>query len=109
MLEEAKKQLHDEADYRREAEYAARYRSHLENDRDFVVPQVITEATCDTVLTMEYLSGIEIETLASADQGTRDFVMTKLLGLLFREIFEFRVVQTDPNFANYLSYQKQIR
>lgn len=35
--------------------------------------------------------------------------MTKLLGLLFREIFEFRVVQTDPNFANYLSYQKQIR
>ncbi|WP_420825460.1 ABC1 kinase family protein [Vibrio astriarenae] len=102
LLEEAKKQLHDEADYGREAEYAVRYRNYLENDRDFVVPQIITEATCDTVLTMEFLNGVEIETLASVDQDTRDFVMTKLLGLLFREIFEFRVVQTDPNFANYL-------
>lgn len=27
--------------------------------------------------------------------------MHLLLGLLFREIFSFHLVQTDPNFANY--------
>ena len=27
--------------------------------------------------------------------------MTLLIGLIFRELFEFRLMQTDPNFANY--------
>ncbi|MGR5470616.1 AarF/UbiB family protein, partial [Vibrio astriarenae] len=34
--------------------------------------------------------------------NTRDFVIHSLLELLFRELFEFKMVQTDPNFANYL-------
>ena len=42
-----------------------------------------------------------IETLADAPQAERDRVMTLLFALLLRELFEFRLVQTDPNFANY--------
>ncbi|WP_197535619.1 AarF/UbiB family protein [Pararhodospirillum photometricum] len=42
-----------------------------------------------------------IETLVQAPQATRDRVMTVLIGLLFRELFEFQLMQTDPNFANY--------
>lgn len=33
--------------------------------------------------------------------GTRDPVMTTLIKLVLRELFEFGVMQTDPNFANY--------
>jgi predicted unusual protein kinase regulating ubiquinone biosynthesis (AarF/ABC1/UbiB family) len=32
----------------------------------------------------------------------RDAAAQLLLGLVFRELFEFRFMQTDPNFANYL-------
>ena len=35
-------------------------------------------------------------------QAVRDRCGTKLQQLLFRELFEFRTMQTDPNFANYL-------
>jgi hypothetical protein len=35
-------------------------------------------------------------------QALRDAIGTRLQRLMFREIFEFRFVQTDPNFANYL-------
>ena len=40
--------------------------------------------------------------LATRRRRRRDAVGTLLERLLFRELFEFRVMQTDPNFANYL-------
>ncbi|MCC5853359.1 MAG: AarF/ABC1/UbiB kinase family protein, partial [Alkalimonas sp.] len=41
------------------------------------------------------------ESLQSQPQAVRDRVVTQLFSLLFRELFEFQLVQTDPNFANY--------
>lgn len=102
LLEEAKVQLHAEADYKRESVFATQFKQMLKDDPDFAVPTVFPECSSQTVLTMEYLHGNPIEDQEESDQETKDFVMTKLIGLLFREIFEFRLVQTDPNFANYL-------
>ncbi|WP_050909369.1 ABC1 kinase family protein [Vibrio campbellii] len=102
LLEEAKKQLHDEADYAREAHFAIRYHDALKEHPHFVVPKIHTESSSDSVLTMEFIEGSPIEQIEHYDQSTRDFVMHSLLELLFRELFEFRMVQTDPNFANYL-------
>ncbi|GLR05700.1 ubiquinol-cytochrome c reductase [Vibrio hyugaensis] len=102
LLEEAKKQLHDEADYAREAQFAIRYHDALKNHPHFVVPQIHTESCSDSVLAMEFIDGVSIEQIEHYDQSTRDFVMHSLLELLFRELFEFKMVQTDPNFANYL-------
>ncbi len=50
---------------------------------------------------MTYLPGQPIETLTDAPQETRDAVMRTLISLVLRELFEFKVMQTDPNFANY--------
>ncbi len=50
---------------------------------------------------MTYLPGKPIETLTDAPQETRDAVMRTLISLVLRELFEFGVMQTDPNFANY--------
>ncbi|MGI9945757.1 ABC1 kinase family protein [Vibrio hyugaensis] len=102
LLEEAKKQLHDEADYTREAQFAIRYHDALKKHPHFVVPQIHTESCSDSVLAMEFIDGVSIEQIEHYDQSTRDFVMHSLLELLFRELFEFKMVQTDPNFANYL-------
>ena len=53
---------------------------------------------------MEFADGDPIESLA--DPGTpqelRDRAGRELEHLLFRELFEFQFMQTDPNFANYL-------
>jgi predicted unusual protein kinase regulating ubiquinone biosynthesis (AarF/ABC1/UbiB family) len=106
LLEEAKHQLADEADYHREGEQMTRYGALLAGETDYVVPKLDAEFSTGQVLAMDYLAGVPIESLVDADQGERNRVMTALLSLVLRELFEFGVMQTDPNFANY-GYQPE--
>lgn len=107
LLEEAKKQLHAEANYQLECRYLERYKAHLANNSDFIVPQAYPALSSETVLTMEFVDGVKIESLTQAPQHVRDRVMHTLIALLFAELFEFKLVQTDPNFANYLYSHEQ--
>ncbi|MGR5094121.1 ABC1 kinase family protein [Vibrio maritimus] len=107
LLEEAKKQLHAEADYLLEAQLLGRFREYLSSSPQFILPDVRAELTTDSVLAMTYVSGVPIESLIEHDQETRDLVVTLLLELLFKEIFDFKLVQTDPNFANFLFDEQQ--
>ncbi|GAM72152.1 ubiquinone biosynthesis monooxygenase ubiB [Vibrio sp. JCM 19236] len=108
LLDEAKKQLHAEADYILEASWITRYQELLKDNPDFVLPTVHPKSSSEGVLSMTHVEGLPIESLDGADQETRDRIMHLLLDLLFREIFEFKLVQTDPNFANFL-YQQDSR
>jgi predicted unusual protein kinase regulating ubiquinone biosynthesis (AarF/ABC1/UbiB family) len=101
LLSEAKRQLHEEADYAREAQCLARFGTLLADARDFIVPGLHADLTTSDVLAMDFVPGVAVESLDDAPQATRDRIMTLLLGLLLRELFEFEVMQTDPNFANY--------
>jgi predicted unusual protein kinase regulating ubiquinone biosynthesis (AarF/ABC1/UbiB family) len=101
LLSEAKKQLHDEADYALEGQYLERYAAVIENDDAFIMPVVDHEFSSDTILAMSFVDGIPIEQLVDAPQATRDQVMSHLMRLFFKELFDFQLVQTDPNFANY--------
>jgi predicted unusual protein kinase regulating ubiquinone biosynthesis (AarF/ABC1/UbiB family) len=101
LLEEAKRQLHEEADYRREAMQLACFGTLLADAPEFVVPVLEPEFSTDRVLAMSFVEGVGVETLAYAPQETRDAVITGLMALVLRELFEFGLMQTDPNFANY--------
>ncbi len=101
LLAEAKRQLHEEADYLREAEQMHRYGALLAGNDAFVVPTGLPELSGKRVLAMDFVPGEPIEALAGAPQAVRDKAMETLLGLVLREIFEFGFMQTDPNFANY--------
>jgi predicted unusual protein kinase regulating ubiquinone biosynthesis (AarF/ABC1/UbiB family) len=101
LLSEAKRQLHEEADYVREAEQMRRYRTMLAGDPAFVVPSPVDALSRKQILAMEFAPGEPIETLEDAPQAVRDGTMTALLGLVLRELFTFGYMQTDPNFANY--------
>ena len=101
LLDDAKRQLHAEADYLVEAAHLRRYGALLADLPAFVLPVPHAELTTREVLAMSYVDGAPIESLATAPQAERDRVAGQLFGLLFREIFEFRLIQTDPNFANY--------
>jgi len=101
LLAEAKKQLHDEADYALEGRYLNQYAAVIKNDDVFVIPVLDKEFSSDTILAMSFVDGIPIEQLVDAPQETRDLVMSQLMRLFFKELFDFQLVQTDPNFANY--------
>ncbi len=101
LLEDAKQQLKDEADYLKEAQYLQAFADTLTDDERFVVPLLLPELTHRNVLAMSYEHGEPIEGLAEQSRQERDRVMTALLDLMLTELFELRMVQTDPNFANY--------
>ena len=101
LLKDAKHQLKDEADYHKEAQFLQAFGDLLREDERFLVPEVLPDLTRRTVLAMTYVSGKPIETIVELSQAERDRVMTALVELMFRELFELRMVQTDPNFANY--------
>ena len=101
LLEEAKRQLHEEADYVREGKYLKRFGELLGDSSDYAVPVFHPKLSGKDVLVMSYVEGVAIETLSGASQTERDRVAALMIDLVMRELFEFGLMQTDPNFANY--------
>lgn len=101
LLDEARRQLHEEADYAREAECLARFGELLDGADGFRVPGVHPGLTTPDILVMDFIESAPIEALETAPQAARDRAAAALIGLSLRELFEFRLMQTDPNFANY--------
>ncbi|WP_087017408.1 ABC1 kinase family protein [Thaumasiovibrio subtropicus] len=101
LIEEAKQQLHAETDYLREADMLHQYQQCVTGLAGFLLPEVEQALTTENVLAMTYVEGDPIESLEMADQAIRNSVVTRLYQLLFKELFEFHFMQTDPNFANY--------
>ncbi|PID54991.1 MAG: ubiquinol-cytochrome C reductase [Gammaproteobacteria bacterium] len=102
LLRDTKKQLHEEADYHREAQYLKEFGEQLADDERFVVPHVFLELSAETVLAMSYVQGEPIESLIEYEQDVINDALEALFALLFKEFFELQLMQTDPNFANYL-------
>jgi predicted unusual protein kinase regulating ubiquinone biosynthesis (AarF/ABC1/UbiB family) len=104
IVAEAKRQLRQEADYLAEAANLRRFRELVADEPELWVPRVHDDLTTRRVLAMDFARGLPIEELRhpAVPQARRDAVGALLQRLMFREIFEFRFVQTDPNFANYL-------
>lgn len=101
LLAEAKRQLHEEADYAREAAQMTRFGALLADAPGYVVPVVDDEFSTDQVLAMSFVEGVPIESIADASAEIRDAAAAALIKLVIRELFEFGFMQTDPNFANY--------
>ena len=108
IVKEAKRQLHQEADYIVEAQYLRDYRKLVEDEPRFVVPGVHDDLTTKRILAMDYVEGVPLESLGEdgVAQELKDGVGALLQHLMFRELLEFRTMQSDPNFANYL-YQPE--
>ena len=101
LLGEAKRQLREEADYLREGAMMERYAERLAGDPAFVVPKLHAELTTANVLAMEFVAGVPIESLETAPQEVRDGAMRSLVAQVLRELLDWGLMQTDPNFANY--------
>ncbi|XP_041796395.1 atypical kinase COQ8B, mitochondrial isoform X2 [Chelmon rostratus] len=100
-LEVLQRELAWECDYKREAECAKKFRSLLEGSEFFHVPEVIDELSGRRVLAMELVQGVPLDRCVDLDQETRNQISFNILQLCLRELFEFRFMQTDPNWANF--------
>jgi predicted unusual protein kinase regulating ubiquinone biosynthesis (AarF/ABC1/UbiB family) len=104
FVADTKQQLHREADYTMEADYLNLYGNLLKGHQIFVVPDVHNDFSRTRILAMDYLDGVPLESIVDSDVGqkVRDDLGRELLQLVFRELFEFRTMRSDPNCANYL-------
>ena len=104
-LRVARKELRAECDYVREAQSMERFAEFLEqsNLRDyFKVPILYRNLSTRFIITSEFVDGVTIENTLALDQDARDTIGERLLVLCLKELFEFRFMQTDPNWSNFL-------
>ena len=99
----ARTELAWECDYIREADGAKRFKELLSDETDtFAVPTIYDEASGKQVLTMERMEGKAVTKIQDFSQEQNDWIGTQILRLCLREIMEFRYMQTDPNWTNFL-------
>lgn len=101
VLDEVKLQLHDEANYLLEAENLRAFGELLQGDSRFLVPRWWQDYSTEQVLAMDFVSSEPIESVAAFSQEKRDEILAALFELMFHELFELNLMQTDANFANY--------
>ncbi len=93
-----------EADYEAEADSLQRYRAFAHTIPGLRVPQVFPEVSTKKVLVMSFEEGIKLDAFLSQNPSddARNNIVKQLLDLYFREFFDWGLVQTDANFANFL-------
>jgi aarF domain-containing kinase len=104
LFDEARRQLHREADYHAEAQSLRAYRQLIGDHPYFIVPDIHQDFCTQNILAMDFLEGIPVDRLQAPDftRKERDTVATQLTELVLKELFEFQLAQTDPNFSNFL-------
>lgn len=101
----ARLELKWECDYIREAQSLVRFRELLKDDPVFEVPKVLQQMSGEHVLTMERMRGVEI-VKGDWDQDTKNWIATNIMRLCLTELKDFKFMQTDPNWANFLYNEK---
>ncbi|CAL9732939.1 atypical kinase Coq8p, mitochondrial [Monosporozyma unispora] len=107
----ARKELKWECDYIREARALQNFEELLKDDPVFSVPHVYEELTTSSCLTMTKMEGYEIMKLPQRinTQETKNFIAENIMRLCLGEIAQFKYMQTDPNWANFMYNEKTHR
>ncbi|KAG2386604.1 hypothetical protein C9374_002348 [Naegleria lovaniensis] len=116
-MEQARKELSMECDYIREAKCQKKFKKLIQEDalaekqRNYVtdvpmscfnVPDVVDEFTTRRVLCTELIKyGKTIDQIKDSPIEVRNKVAKLLLKLCLKELFEYRFMQTDPNWSNF--------
>nr|CAI5861035.1 unnamed protein product [Callosobruchus analis] len=98
----AKRELAWEVDYVREAECTKKFKDILQPYKEYYVPTVIETLSTKHVFTTELLDGIPVDQCFDLDVEHKEYIGNKIMELCLLEILQFRYMQTDPNWANFL-------
>lgn len=111
MFQEIKEVLNKEADYHFEAKCIEQYAKNFQDDDRFIVPSLISNYSTKINIVMGYIDGITLNDWINTNPSypQKEKVALLLLELFKKEFFEFGLVQTDPNPANFLIQENPIR
>ncbi|ROL42821.1 Atypical kinase COQ8A, mitochondrial [Anabarilius grahami] len=101
LIEVMSRELALECDYVREAKCAKKFQELLKGHPYFYVPNVVDELSSQHVLTTELVSGFPLDKADDLPQELKNEICKQILILCLRELFEFRYMQTDPNWSNF--------
>lgn len=107
-LESMRAHLHQEIDYLREASMTQQMASRVQGlHSEFVkfhVPELYSQYCTNSVLAMEFIEGYSVTDadVQHLSLERRNALAQGILELFFYELYEWGVMQTDPNFGNYL-------
>ncbi|CAH1388843.1 unnamed protein product [Nezara viridula] len=101
IIEVAKKELAWEVDYVREAECTRKFRELVKPYPEYYVPKVIDELCTARILTTELIDGIPVDKCEDLDDSTKTTICRLIMNLCLRELFDWRYMQTDPNWSNF--------
>jgi len=101
---ELEERLGEELDYENEARNTERFGEMLADDDEIVIPGVFPKFTSRRVLTLSYVDGYKLADILApgVDQELKDWVAIKYFRTLWRQVFEFGALHTDPHPGNYL-------
>ncbi len=107
-LESMRAHLHNEIDYRREASYTLKMRALVAGVKHaavrYHVPALYPQYCSDSVLAMEFIEGVPVvdPDVAGLSLERRNALAKGMLELFFYEVYDWGLLQTDPNIGNYL-------
>ena len=114
LFKEFKFILEQELDYSLEAGFQREFSEKIVNLNQssvcqFRVPEIFPELSGRKVLAMSYEPGLTIRhwLIQNPTRRDRDQVALAILDLYFHEFFEWGLVQTDPNWGNFLIDKKK--
>lgn len=105
IIRVAQTELTAECNYTHEAENQERFRQLMHDsgmDDTCVVPRVHHELCTDRILTTELISGVAVDKVVNLPQEVRNQVGRRILELTIHELFDWRFMQTDPNWSNFM-------
>lgn len=109
FFQELTRVLKQESNYTEELQLMTEYRQHVLKSQTaenplYVVPEPISTHSGRRVLTMtwETGSGLEVWLRSRPSIERRERLAHAMLDLFCKEFFDWGLVQTDPNFANFL-------
>lgn len=108
IMQVAETELAKECDYTIEAASQLRYRELVLADpllsQHVAVPRIYSDLSGQQVLTSAFANGhnIDSEQVRELPQEARNAIARTLMLLTFKEVFEWRFIQSDPNFSNFL-------
>ena len=107
LMEAGKDQLYLETDYLAEADFLESFGRLVANLEVFEVPRVYRPLSTSNVLAMEFKEGITLDKASTLTPLQKNNLIYNVMKLLFAEIFDFKLIQTDPNFSNFLYQEKR--
>lgn len=104
VFKEVENMLRQETDYIREKEFTLFFKEKLKTYPEYIIPSVLEEYSNERNLVTEYIDGITLDHLEHIDltQEQRNRLGQQFMRLLFVEIFQLKVIQTDVHGGNYL-------